>query len=393
MGDAVAEPMEPDAAGEVLAAAGQVASLLETGRLQEASRLADDLARRNPGLPMAARLQATCREVTGRPEEALAGLESLARAEGDSPDLWAALAELQEKLGRGAAEAWGRAADGAGVRVRFRVLQAQALLLEGKTDEAVSVAQAAVAARPDSAPLNAALGDIFLRAGNPDDAQRMYATAAVQSPGTSRHYRHLADALLAADNPDGALKMLEEAERIDPQDRSLKRSMGDAQVHRGDLEAAEKAYRASIPPEVTEPGASLSVAENLFRAGETDRAAVLAQGVLGEHADSAEAHYVLGQIELARRRPAEAEREFLAAIRTGGEQATVYYGLARSALMQDDEERALAYLEPVFTADEPMLRRALQADNLLTPPDRFPAVRAAVERYLAGDAGSKGAVP
>jgi hypothetical protein len=40
-----------------------------------------------------------------------------------------------------------------------------------------------------------------------------------------------------------------------------------------------------------------------------------------------------------------------------------------------------------------MLRQALQTDILLTPPDRFPAVRAAVERYLAGEAGSQGAVP
>jgi len=61
--------------------------------------------------------------------------------------------------------------------------------------------------------------------------------------------------------------------------------------------------------------------------------------------------------------------------------------------MQDDEEKALSYLDRVFAADEPMLRRALQTDTLLTPPDRFPAVRAAVERYLAGEAGSQGAVP
>jgi predicted Zn-dependent protease len=393
MGTATAAPMEPDVARAVLAAAGEIAALLEAGSLEEASRAADDLARRYPGLPMAARLQATCRQVQGDPDEALAGLESLAQAEGDSADLWAALARLQEDLGRPSAEAWSRAADGAGVRLRFRIRQAEAFLLEGRHAEAVTAAQAAVAARPDSATLNAALGDVLLRAGNPEDAQRMYATAAVQSPGSSLYYRRLADALLAVDNPDGALKMLEEAARIDPDDRSVQRAIGDAQVRREDLELAEKAYRASVPPELEEPAASLAVAENFFRAGETERAVELAQAVLQEHPESAQAHYVLGQVELARRQPGEAEREFLAAIRTGGEHATVYYGLARSALMQDDEEKALSYLDRVFAADEPMLRRVLQADTLLTPPDRFPAVRAAVERYLAGEAGSQGAVP
>jgi arylsulfatase A-like enzyme/cytochrome c-type biogenesis protein CcmH/NrfG len=393
LGAAVVEPMSAEAAREVLAAAGDIAALLETGGFEEASRLADDLARRHPRQPMVALLQATSRQVQGSPDEALAGLEALARMEGASPDLWAALAKLQQDLGRPSAEAWGRAADGAGARLRFRVRHAQALLLEGRASEAVAAAEAAVAARPDSPTLTAALGDVLLQAGKPEDAQRLYAAAAVQSPGSSFYFRRLADALLAVDNPEGALKMLEEAERIDPGDRTVQRAVGDAQVRWGDLESAEKAYRASIPPDLTEPGASLAVAEDFFRVGELEQAAGLAQTVLQEHPDSAEAHYVLGQIELARREPGQAEEQFLSAIRMGGERATVYYGLARSALMQGDEERALAYLDRVFTADEPMLRRALQTDNFLTPPGRFPAVRAAVERYLAGELEPQGAGP
>ncbi len=375
-----------------LAIAGEIASALETGRLEEAERLLAEWLGRPHVSPMAARLQATLRRIQGRPDEALTGLGEHASSLGTCADVWSTLAELQQDLGRPSAEAWSRAADAAGPRLRFRLQEAEMLAREGQMEAAVRSARKAVADRPASATVNAALGRVFLRAGSPEDALRMYAAAAVAAPGSSLYHREMAVAASRAGNTEGAIKMLQEAERIDPSDATLQRDLGDVHASSGDLEAARAAYRKALPAGLGEPGASLAVAENLLRVGRLDEAAALVDEVLAGHAGDAQAHYIRGQIELARREPESAREELLAALRTGGERPQVYYGLARAALMASDEEQALAYLDRVFAADDPVLRRALQADNLFSSPDRFPAVRVAVERYLAGAADKKGDV-
>ena len=72
------------------------------------------------------------------------------------------------------------------------------------------------------------------------------------------------------------------------------------------------------------------------------------------------------------------------ALRTGGEQPTVYYGLARLAALRADEAKALAYLDRVFSSDDPVLRQALRRDAVWSAPERSPSLRQAVEGYLAG---------
>jgi len=137
---------------------------------------------------------------------------------------------------------------------------------------------------------------------------------------------------------------------------------------------------------VREPGATLTIAEQFLHLGLYDEAALEVDNVRVSVPDDPQAYYIMGQVALARSDPEHADEELLAALRTGGEQPAIYYGLAQSSLMKDDEAGALAYLEKVFAANEPALRSALQAQLFLTAGHEFPAVRAAVERYLAGAA-------
>ncbi|MFQ5767324.1 MAG: tetratricopeptide repeat protein, partial [Acidobacteriota bacterium] len=111
--------------------------------------------------------------------------------------------------------------------------------------------------------------------------------------------------------------------------------------------------------------------------------------VLEDHPDNAQAHYGQAQVDLRRQRPAQAEKEFLAALKIGGEQPNIYYGLARAAAMQSDDDRALAYLTRVFAADDPLLRLAVRNDHVLTAKERTPELRRAVERYLTFATTSK----
>jgi predicted Zn-dependent protease len=102
--------------------------------------------------------------------------------------------------------------------------------------------------------------------------------------------------------------------------------------------------------------------------------------------DDPQAYYIMGQVALTQSDPARAEEEFLAALRTGGEQPAIYFGLAQAALLKKDEPGALAYLDKVFAANDQALRSALQAQLLVSTGKEFPAVRAAVEKYLSGAA-------
>jgi predicted Zn-dependent protease len=173
-------------------------------------------------------------------------------------------------------------------------------------------------------------------------------------------------------------------------ERMVHRDRGDVLAARGQMEEAETAYRESQPPGTTEPEGSLAVVEALLVSGHVEAASTLLTRVSGRYPDHPRALYHQAQIDLSRQEPAEAERSLLAALKSGGEKPVIYYSLARAALMQEDEEKALAYLDRVFAADDPTLRRALRADRLFASRDRSPALRAAVERYLAGAAAPRG---
>jgi arylsulfatase A-like enzyme/tetratricopeptide (TPR) repeat protein len=336
--------------------------------------------------PMAGRLEAAVRRGQGRPDEAILALQQMGTAAGPCADLWSALAGLQDELGRPSAAAWQHAADAAGTRIDFKLELARHLLMEGHPDRAILAARDAASGQAASATLDAALGQIFLAAGRPEEAQRLLASAATFSPGSSTTYRALSRAALATDSSAGALTLLEEAQRIDPLDRLVDKEMGDLHARAGRLPEARAAWRKSLPDKASEPGATLTIAEQFLRLGLHDEAAVEVDSVRVIAPDDPQAYYIMGQVALTQSDPARAEEEFLAALRTGGEQPAIYFGLAQAALLKKDEPGALAYLDKVFAANDQALRSALQAQLLVSTGKEFPAVRAAVEKYLSGAA-------
>ena len=370
----------------LMAAASDTSALLTAQRFGEALTSMSRWPAAARMTPMAGRMEAAIRRGQGRPDEAVVALRRLAIAAGPCADLWSSLATLEDELGRPSADAWQHAASNAGTRIDFKLKLARHLLMEGHPDAAIPAARAAASGQAASATLDFALGRIFLDSGQPEEAQRLLASAATLSPGSSATYRTLARAALATDSPEGALILLEEAQRIDPQDRLVEKEMGDLHAQAGRLPEARAAWRKSLPDKVREPGATLTIAEQFLHLGLYDEAALEVDNVRVSVPDDPQAYYIMGQVALARRDPEHADEELLAALRTGGEQPAIYYGLAQSSLMKDDEAGALAYLEKVFAANEPALRSALQAQLFLTAGHEFPAVRAAVERYLAGAA-------
>ena len=51
---------------------------------------------------------------------------------------------------------------------------------------------------------------------------------------------------------------------------------------------------------------------------------------------------------------------------------------------RSDDTAALRHLARVFSADDPLLRRVMRADRLLSAPERSAAFRQVVDRYFAG---------
>jgi len=371
---------------ELLAAASHTSALLASRHYDEALASLSRWPAAARDTPMAGRLEAAIQRGRGQPDEATRALLRISTATGPCADLWSALADLQDELGQRSAAAWQHAADAAGMRIDFKLEYARHLLMESRRDEAIVAARAAASGQAASATLDAALGQIFLDCGHPQEAQRLLATAATLAPGSSATYRTLSRAALATDSLEGALTLLEEARRIDPQDRLAAREMGDLHAQAGRFPEARAQWRKSLPDPKSEPGATLTIAEQFLRLGLYDEAASEVDGVRVNAPDNPQAFYIMGQVALAQRDPEHADEELLAALRTGGEQPAIYYGLAQAALMKNDESGALAYLEKVFAANDPVLRSALQAQLLLAQDTRFPAVRSAVEKYLAGAA-------
>ncbi|MFQ5719496.1 MAG: sulfatase-like hydrolase/transferase [Acidobacteriota bacterium] len=363
--------------------ASRVVEKLENGDPAGAARAAADLEHRYPDVPMAARLLSASRRFSADLDGAIRALtEPLASH--PSADLAAALALLLEDAGRESAAAWATAVAHGNDRPRFRIAQAEALAAEGQPDEAVRVAEAVIGPHPRSASLNAAVGRIAQMTGHPEDAFRMFVAAIGLSAGSSLYHRSAAVALESLGKSDEALRLLADAQRIDIVDRLIQRDIGDIHAAQGDIDKATQAYRASLPPGTPEADARLAVVENLLRTGQVDAAGRKVAAVLSEDPDSGRGHYIKAQIALRQDDRDTAEKELLEALRTGGEEPTVYYGLARLSVLRDDENAALAYLEKVFASGDPAMRRVVRDDDLLNAPERSAAVKTALERYLSG---------
>jgi tetratricopeptide (TPR) repeat protein len=279
---------------------------------------------------------------TGRADRARALLRSaISQAPpGDRGELALALAsslEQEERLGE--AEPYLRvalAADGSRIDVRERL--AILLLRDDRLDEAIALLREARAAGAPEIETHRALGDL----------------------------------LMSAERFEEALAEFRAGLRIDASLVPLRLREAEALLRLGRLEASGERLAALLAEHPDEPMLALAQLRSLALASRTDEAIEGLRDLLAREPELTAAHFVLGVLQLAAGRPAEAVRSLgIASERMkGAEGREALRLLAEAELRAGEPASALAHAEKALAEDAGDLRaRVLLAQALLESGD------------------------
>lgn len=304
---------------------------------------------------------------SGEPERARAVLEAQLASGGDAGELRAHLAALYRESGRWeplaallAEPADGRPASAAELREAAEILHQRL----GAPERAVPVLESAVAASPDDRGLRIALANALRAAGRLDEARAILA-ALLEAYGRQRpperahaHHQLALIARAGGDLPE-ALAQLDLASSIDMGHPGVFRLLGELARAAGQLDRAERAYRALL----------LIVRRQAVAADDLPRPAEVLLELyriardLGQHDRAAET--LETAFEVAARSEPDALR-FEAALRSAGEHEVLLRALrARLEREREPAARAAALADTAALLDEHLGRPAEALDALL----------------------------
>jgi predicted O-linked N-acetylglucosamine transferase (SPINDLY family) len=207
-----------------------------------------------------------------------------------------------------------------------------ALIAQGRTDEAIVVLSQAAKAAPDEADIVFNLGNACREAGRYDEAAAIYRQTIELRPGHLGAYNNLAVVLRAQGDSETALTVLIEALGYAPRSAELRFNVGNAMRAVGRLDTAEASFRRALE-------------------------------LNPKHVD---AHINLGHVLLLQNRKAEAEAEFKKAIALNSNLSQAYVGLADLVDTGDmngvAHRRAILEMKPDLAVIRSSLLMCLQYD-------------------------------
>lgn len=112
-------------------------------------------------------------------------------------------------------------------------------------DEVARLFEQAIRLQPRYPPARLRSGDALVRQGRLEDARAAYEAAVELDPDFAMAHRNLGQTLLALDDPQGALGHLERAAALDPSDSVTSSSLSQAWFRAGDPERADRAATAA----------------------------------------------------------------------------------------------------------------------------------------------------
>jgi tetratricopeptide (TPR) repeat protein len=233
-------PADPSS---IAASLQQASQLIATGRLQEASLLAEQLLRQAPADSRTWHLASTLHLRAGRIDEAAACLErAVAAAPGD---------------------------------LAYQVRYGQCLARLGRRREALAVAERLAEAPPESAPLLDALGTLFSHCDEPARALVYFRGAVAVEPGRAAYLYNLATAQRMVGDLDGAEASLEQLIARKPDDYGAYYTRADLRTQtpeRNHVEELERVIERGLPDRPAEVTMCFAIAKELEDVGEYARA-------------------------------------------------------------------------------------------------------------------------
>jgi cellulose synthase operon protein C len=147
----------------------------------------------------------------------------------------------------------------------------------------------------------------------------------------------------------------------------------------------QKAYAAAAPGE---PQAMANLVSALTRAGKFDQAVAFLQSVLQSNPDSAQAHVLLGGVQLAKNAPEQAVNSFQTAIERQPKNIDGYRALAELYLRQNNNDEALKVIRAGLEQQPESMVLHLTLAGVLAAKGDYEAAIAEYEDLLKRDPGS-----
>jgi tetratricopeptide (TPR) repeat protein len=293
-----------------------------------------------------------------------AGAAQTAIAANGGPSAFVVLGQVKRAAhdDRGAEAAFRQAVQQHASSIEARVALADFLVATNRSPEAETQIKTAVSTNPTSELANRALASFYVGAGRAADAEPYLETAAAQPKQTLQSTIALADFYLRAHRRDEARVVLSRVEG--PEKVAAKVRLAAIDYEMGSHDAAQKAVDKIL--QKTPSGEAWALKARLLAAEhKTDEALRAAQAAVDLDRNEASAYYLIGTIELDRRRFHEAEVAFRQVLQLNRMVPEARLQLARATLAAGRPGEAIA-LATAAGSDLPAritLARALIADR------------------------------
>ncbi len=213
--------------------------------------------------------------------------------------------------------------------VEAHLALADALLEQHDRATAMAHYTEALRLKPDDATLHTKLGNALWHAGNAGDARVHFEEAVRLAPDDAETLSNLGAVLQTLGKRDEALARFEAAVRLDPSNATARGNLGFALAESGRLDEAARELEEAIRLQPAFANAHFNLGNVLFTRGRLADAAGQYEQTLAANPQYAEAHNNLGVALERLGRPAEARPHFAEALRLRPDYGAAAENLAR----------------------------------------------------------------
>jgi tetratricopeptide (TPR) repeat protein len=189
-----------------------------------------------------------------------------------------------------------------------------ALLQQGQLEEAITQFQQALQIQPDYAEAHFNLGVALVRKGKVDEAITHFQKALQLKPDDAQARLALGNALLQQGRPDEAMVYFQKALQAGPDNAEAHITLGNALLQQGQADEAIAHFQTALQIEPGNAEAHCDLGAALFRKGDVDAAIVYFQKALEIKPGMAEAHLNLGSALVKKGETDEATAHFQKAL-------------------------------------------------------------------------------
>jgi tetratricopeptide (TPR) repeat protein len=231
------------------------------------------------------------------------------------------------------------------------------LLRRGRTDDAITSFQKALAIQPDFAEAYNDLGNALLQKRQVDEAIVQFNKALTIQPGRAATYNNLGNALLQKRQVDEAIVQFNKALTIQPDFADACNDLGNALLQKGQVNKAIVQFKKALAIQPDFTTAFNNLGNALLQTGQVDEAIVQFKKALAIQPDYVEAHYDLGKALLQKGQTDEAMVHFQTTIRIRPDYAEAHNNLGIALAQNGQLKEAIAHFQKAL---------AIQPDNAET---------------------------